>query len=89
MLAPPLVIASISASDHGRLWNRRGSSEMSKNSPSAGFTGPRFLPAVPPIAPYEREVGEEARDPDGLAAGEPFALSDPLPMGPCWVALCL
>lgn len=83
MLAPPLVIASISASDHARLWNRLGSSEISKNSPSAGLTGPRFLPGVPPIAPYESERSDEADVLEGLAAGDPLPLLAPLPIGPC------
>jgi hypothetical protein len=45
--APPLSTASISACVIAVLLNRAGSSSLSKNSPSFGFTLPKLLPLLP------------------------------------------
>lgn len=51
MLAPPLSIASISASVNAVRLNLFGSSLRSQNSPSFGCTLPSCLAVLPPIAP--------------------------------------
>ena len=45
-------MASISACDHGVLWNLAGSSLRSKYWPLGGTTVPSEPPEWPPIAPY-------------------------------------
>lgn len=53
-VAPPVSIASISASVYGVRLNLAGRSLRSKYSPAAGVTGPRSRPATEPMAPSLR-----------------------------------
>lgn len=55
MLAPPVSMASISASVQGRRPKREGSSARSKNSPAWGLTGPSEAPEWLPTAPLKEE----------------------------------
>src|ERR1700744_4951579 len=80
MLAPPLVTASISSSDHAFRRNRLGSSSRSKNSPSLGLTGPNDLPDAPPTRPYVTELVVGAEN-DGVGPPPPLLL--PPLRGPC------
>jgi hypothetical protein len=75
-LAPPLSIASISASLYTVRLNLTGSSLRSQNSPSFGCTLPNCLAVLPPIPPsaWETEGACEA----------PLLLERI--MGPCWLA---
>jgi hypothetical protein len=76
-LAPPLSIASISASLYTVRLNLTGNSLRSQNSPSFGCTLPNCLAVLPPIPPsaWETEGACEA----------PLLLLERI-MGPCWLA---
>jgi len=84
MLAPPLVTASISSSDHAFRRNRLGSSSLSKNSPDLAFTAPNDFPGVPPMRPYVTELVVGAEN-EGVGPPPPLLL--PPLKGPCCWAL--
>lgn len=81
-LAPPLLTASISSSDHCVRQNLLGSSFRSKYSPSLGATGPNDWPAWPPMAPYV--IAPEVAAANEVEETGPFPLD---PSGPCCWAL--
>jgi hypothetical protein len=54
VVAPPLSIASISASVHGSLANFGSNSDRSKNSPDGASTGPRDAPEALPMVANDR-----------------------------------
>lgn len=86
MLAPPLLTASISSSDHCVRQNLLGNSFLSKYSPSLGCTGPSDRPGAPPTAPYV--IGPEVAAAKGdEEIGAPPPLPFPPPKGPCCWAL--
>ena len=90
ILAPALSTASISASDHGRLRKRAGSSFRSQTSPCAGCTEPNCLPVCPPIPPYGSGIPPEGDDACDDIADCVFCLLLLLllpPSGPCCIAL--